>query len=242
MKYQGIQLRHEKKYYINYAQYILLRNKIKNCFQMDMNANPDGEYAVRSLYFDDIHNSALHEKNAGVFYRKKYRIRIYDKSYRMIRLEKKIKYGEYIGKVATVLTVEEYYAIMDRNNDEILINHRSELVKELYAEMKVNFLKPVIIIDYDREIYELKNLNIRVTFDKALSAGMNDLDVFSDNVNIYEVQESNKMILEIKYNEYLPSYVKSLLQLDSMEHLSISKYTLCRSKQDLLGGYVYDKY
>ena len=44
----------------------------------DKFANADGDYHIRSLYFDDINNTALFEKQAGILTRKKYRIRIYN--------------------------------------------------------------------------------------------------------------------------------------------------------------------
>ena len=52
-----------------------------------------GGYTIRSLYFDDYCNSAYEEKDAGILMRKKYRVRIYNGSDKVIKLERKKKYG-----------------------------------------------------------------------------------------------------------------------------------------------------
>ena len=77
--------RHEFKFFINYFEYINLKNKLKNCMQRDSNSNIDGHYHIRSLYFDDYKNSCLFEKQSGILTRKKYRIRIYNKNDDLIK-------------------------------------------------------------------------------------------------------------------------------------------------------------
>ncbi len=57
-------------------------------------------------------NSAYEEKEAGVLLRKKYRIRIYDNSDRIIKLERKKKYGSWIYKEDAALTRAEFEKIL----------------------------------------------------------------------------------------------------------------------------------
>lgn len=67
MRNGGKKFRHELKYYINYNDYISVRNRIKYVLKLDQNADESGEYFIRSLYYDDIYDSALYEKK---FWRK----------------------------------------------------------------------------------------------------------------------------------------------------------------------------
>ena len=64
-------------------------------------------YMIRSLYFDDCYECAYEEKLAGVEARSKYRIRIYNYSDSIIKLECKHKEGQYIHKTSATLTRAE---------------------------------------------------------------------------------------------------------------------------------------
>ena len=53
--------RHELKFYINEAQYRILRGRLSAALDKDRNMpNPEG-YHTRSLYFDDIYNSVCNQ-------------------------------------------------------------------------------------------------------------------------------------------------------------------------------------
>ena len=68
--------RHELKFLINEGERELLKTRMRPLFQLDPHA-VDGQYLIRSLYFDDYWNSAYEEKDMGVMERQKYRIRIF---------------------------------------------------------------------------------------------------------------------------------------------------------------------
>lgn len=104
---EGLQLRHELKYYIDPPQYRTLRSRVSALLSRDPHAGPDGRYHIRSLYFDDFKNGTLFDKQAGVARRKKYRMRIYNYSDAVIKLERKTKLNEYIGKESARLTRDE---------------------------------------------------------------------------------------------------------------------------------------
>lgn len=74
----ALKFRHELKYTMNMHQYFIVKQRLKHLLKQDEHAGPTGEYHIRSLYFDDIDNTALHEKLGGVRDREKYRIRIYN--------------------------------------------------------------------------------------------------------------------------------------------------------------------
>ena len=76
--------RHELKYLISYGQKADLNLRLAPLLEQDSHAR-GGCYMIRSLYFDDYWNTAYQEKVDGVLMRKKYRIRIYDYSDRVIK-------------------------------------------------------------------------------------------------------------------------------------------------------------
>jgi hypothetical protein len=59
-----------------------------------------------------------------------------------------------------------------------------------------------------------------------LNAGVNTSDLFSPELATRFIYPHNEVILEVKYDEYLPAYISSLL---SFRHTPVaaSKFTLC---------------
>lgn len=145
--YQGRQLRNELKYAINNLEYSYIKSRLKTIMTPDENADENGEYHIRSLYFDDLTNSSYHEKEAGVLYRKKFRIRTYNKSDSIIRMELKEKFGKYISKTSSRISKDLYYEIFENELDISSFNSDMLLLK-FYTEMKMNVLRPVVIVDY----------------------------------------------------------------------------------------------
>ncbi len=221
-----LKYRHEEKYMINNNDYLALKNRLNSILNQDNNAD-DGQYRISSLYFDDLKNTALFEKLSGVNDRKKYRIRIYNKSTNYIVLEKKIKKMKYTAKKRQEITKEEYNKIITLQTN-VLIQNSKPLLRELGLQMKNNLLKPVIIVDYVREAYVSKPGNVRVTFDKHLKTGLNNTELLRKELPMVETLEKDKFILEVKYDKFLPGHVKAVIQLDGRYKQSISKYTMCR--------------
>lgn len=227
MKYGEKSLRHELKYYINMHEYMYLKQRLALSLKKDKHGLVNDGYHIRSLYFDDIYNSALNEKELGAFKRKKYRIRIYNISDQSIKLEKKSKYGQYIHKETINITKNEFYKLLKGEN-EFLVQANSNILKEFYIEIKTKILRPVVIVDYEREAYTLEAGNVRITFDKNLSTGINSFDIFDKNIATKTIFDKPIMIMEVKYDSFLPNHVRNLLQIDSHNISAASKYVMCR--------------
>jgi len=219
--------RHEFKYYINYFEYEALRRRLAAVLKRDKFSNENGDYHIRSLYFEDINNTALFEKQAGVLSRKKYRIRIYNIEDNVIKLEKKSRIGQFINKESASITREEFDKIID-NNISFLRDSSNKLLIEFYFDIMAYKYKPEVIVDYIREAYVWDTNNIRITFDKYLKTGLYDTNIFDKNIPTIDVIEEPKMILEIKYDHFLPDFIRYLLQMDSSQRWAISKYVICR--------------
>lgn len=221
--------RHELKYALNNAEAELLATRLRLTMSQDPHALKNGgSYFIRSLYFDDPYETGVEEKVAGVQFRDKYRIRIYNLSDDAIKLERKHKNDSYIKKDSVSLTRNQCDAILAGEYSFLL--HRSEPVaKEFYAAFRTLCLKPKVLVDYDREPFVFPVENVRVTFDKNIRTSMRPQDIFDKNAITYPATENgDTCILEVKYNRYLPSYIRTLLQVNAAEHTAASKYLFCR--------------
>jgi hypothetical protein len=223
----GKKFRHELKYYINYSEYEILRRKLQAVLKKDKYSIDDQGYHIRSLYFDNLYENDLLEKNYGILKRKKIRIRIYNTSDMVIKLERKYRYGEYICKESTSLTRDEYQKILNFDYD-FLRKKESRLYQDFYLYLRSEKLTPKIIVDYTREAYIGNESDVRITFDKELSAGTNSIDIFNKDIVTVEALAFPRLIMEVKFNEYLPTYIRRLLELDSHNRSAISKYVICR--------------
>lgn len=233
MNFANKKLRHELKYYIHLHEYYQLRNRISSVLKLDKHASSHEGYHIRSLYFDTISESAYYQKINGIFHRKKYRIRIYNLSSDYIMLERKSKYNEYICKESTRLSLRQYEDLM-RGNFESL-HQKDPLQLDFYKDLKLGHMKPSIIVDYIREAYTYPISDVRITFDKKLCSGLNEHHIFEPQLITAEVLESQRLILEVKFNQFLPQHIRQLIQLSQFQRSAISKYVLCLNKK--LYGY-----
>lgn len=223
-----LHFRHELKFYINYRDYMVLRQALKALLAPDENGDENNSYHIRSLYFDDRDETALVDKLAGVEERNKYRIRIYNFSDQKIRLEKKIKRGQYIAKQSLLLSRKEYNAILN-NRPEFLLRRREPLAREFFLEMRLKQLRPRVVVDYVREAYIMAYEEVRITFDKDLKSGRPFGSIFDKNLPVVPIADAETMILEVKFNKYLPDYVRGVLDtLSAPQRSAISKYVNCR--------------
>jgi hypothetical protein len=227
MQYEGKKLRHELKYYLHPFDHSSMRLRMKALLQKDRNSVSDEGYHIRSLYFDDIHNNALFEKNYGIMKRKKYRIRIYNKSDHAIKLERKLKFGEMICKETAALSKGEYDQIM-AGDIGFLLKRKEPLLQQFYYGMTVHGLRPKVIVDYTREAYIFPMGDVRVTFDKSLAAVINTHNIFDAHAVPVHVFREQREILEVKYTQFLPHFIRELLDFHGSLRTAISKYVLCR--------------
>ena len=217
--------RHELKYLINYGDKELLRSRIKDYMDVDSNAE-SGSYKIRSIYFDDYWNRAYTDKITGIQYRKKYRIRFYNDSDKIIKLECKIKNASWINKISVSLSRGETDAIMN-GEYEFLLRRDERLCHEFYYQCTSRVLRPKCIVDYEREPYIFENGDVRVTFDNDVRSTALFKDVFNPDLPSIYVLEPGKLVLEVKFTEYLPLLIKQLLPSQPTEYQAFSKFVYC---------------
>ena len=231
-KRNGLPARHELKYFINPAELEALRSRLRPALEMDAHCVNGRPYAIRSLYFDDIDDSAFYDKQAGVMHRDKYRIRIYRHSDQEIFLERKRKMGDLIQKSSVQITrrlCEQLIA----GDPAGLYRSNNPLLQDMYVQMRTRLLRAKVLVDYAREAYLHPAEETRVTFDLNLRTGLHSVDLFDPRVPTVCPLDENVQILEVKFNNYLPDHVAGLLSGMQAERSAVSKYVLCRRYEPL---------
>ena len=226
----AVPLRHELKFFISPGQYQVLSRMLRSTLTPDPHGDENNQYHIRSLYFDTVFDSALYDKINGTADRDKYRIRIYNFSDAMIRLECKSKYRDLISKRSVAISRDLAEQLISADPTG-LDTTASGLVSDVFREMRTNLLHPVVIVDYLREAWLHPAEEVRITFDMQLRSGLNSIDLFNPHVPTVPPFDHEEIILEVKYNQVLPPYINNLLSFalrDGAARSAISKYVYCR--------------
>lgn len=221
--------RHEYKYPISDLEAILLEERLKRIMKLDPHVGAEGSYQISSLYFDDYYNTFFYENENGTDPREKFRIRIYNHSLDRISLECKRKERGKTLKTSCKITKEQLDSII-KGIPLTLKDHEaadSVLLKFIELQRTVR-LKSKVIVDYKRVPYIYIPGNVRVTFDSQLTSST-DTDRFMTR-DYYKrpVMPAGKLLLEVKFDGFLPDYIYDVMQLGNLTQTAFSKYYLCR--------------
>jgi len=217
--------RHELKHYINVTDYMQLRARLRLLAKPDEYAGADGGYIVRSFYFDNYSDKAVIEKLYGLSRREKFRLRYYNGDTSFIRLEKKRKSNTLCYKQGATITEEQCAALLAGNYD-FLKSSKSPLFMELYTKIRYQNLRPRNIVDYHREAYMYRAGNVRVTFDSKIRTS-NNVSGFL-NPTLTTIPAASAIIMEIKYDGFLPDIIRDILQIGGRNQTEFSKYVVAR--------------
>ncbi|PKM69091.1 MAG: molecular chaperone [Firmicutes bacterium HGW-Firmicutes-2] len=223
--------RHELKHPINEFDVIGLITRLSHVAKPDSHGDSEGTYQVRTLYFDNLYDKALMEKVNGVPSREKFRIRYYGEDLSLIKLEKKSKYRGLCHKTSAPLTQDQCQNLLKGNLD-FLMESSMDLHRELYAKMRSQQLTPKSIVDYTRRAFTYSAGNVRITIDRNIR-GSDQVQKFLDptfngKAIIHDI------ILEVKYDHFLPHIMASATQMPNRQAVAFSKYATCRTKGEYI--------
>ena len=225
----GRHLRHELKYIINEGTYIYLRSRLLPLMSPDEHSR-DGGYRVTSLYFDDVYNSCYWQKLNGAEVRRKFRIRAYDLDPSFVSLESKHKDLSYVSKLSAQLTDGQYRALLSGDCSFMQGQDGEEDVfGEFYRTDRTMKLRPRVIVDYQREALVYPFGHVRITFDRRLSACFNTMDMFSPEAQYTRIY-NKEIILEVKFDNYIPDSIQAALQCINAPMQPVSKYIICTDR------------
>ena len=231
-KRERLPARHELKFFINRAELAALRARLRPVLAMDPYCVGGRPYAIRSLYLDDIDDAAYYDKINGVRDRDKYRIRIYRHSDAEIFLERKRKIGDLIQKSSAQISRKLCEQIIS-GDPRGLQTSSNPLLRDVYVQMRTKLMRPAVIVDYEREAYLHPAENVRITFDLKLRTGLHSRNLFDAGIPTVCPLEPGVEILEVKFDNCLPDYIRALLDGIQADRSAVSKYVLCRRYEPL---------
>ena len=219
--------RYESKYRLNAKQAGVLQVKVQGLLRPDSHAGQGGSYRIRSLYFDDIHDTCLSDNLRGKDPRSKFRVRYYNEDLSYLRLEKKLKYRGMCRKESCSLTEEECITLMHGQIPPIT-DDMPLVKKKLLTELELRGLKPKVIVTYERLPFVYPAGNVRITFDRKLTSSDEVGKFLTGDYIQRPIMPCGESLLEVKWDELLPRHIKETLQTEELVRTAFSKYTMCR--------------
>ena len=227
------EFRHEYKYLCSHSQSVILKSRLDALMKHDSHIVGDGSYLIRSIYFDDPYDSCFYDNEDGADPRAKYRLRIYNCDDSFISLERKAKMRSMTHKDAVRVTREQAMCFM-RGHVPAVTDDMPTLLKRMLSDMTERAMHPAVIVQYVRLPYVEKSGNTRVTLDTQIASSQAFDRFFEKDIPLRKILPENKCLLEVKWDQFLPSYIYDTLQLEQMQWTAFSKYYLCRNYN--LGG------
>ena len=219
--------RHEYKFLIDERQKALLYYRLKNLIPLDANAGEEGRYWIRSVYFDDYRNSCFDQNEDGINERAKYRIRIYDVSDRSIKLERKSKKNGMTCKESAPLTRAQCGQLLQGVPFPVETDQPAVL-QQFLTLMRSRGMRAKTIVEYERIPFTYPAGNVRITFDRNVTSSLQVTRFFEKENMRYPVLSRGQQLLEVKFDEYFPTWIRDRLEIGSLRQTSFSKYYLSR--------------
>lgn len=237
-------LRHENKYLINEMDKVILKMRAEGILMRDSHTDEEGKYIIRSLYFDDCHDTKLNENIIGSDVRSKFRIRYYNDDTGRIALEKKSKIHGMCLKESVMISIKECEMMINGMLDVLCkeavkklpesdektldVNNKDVRKYNLFNEMHMQSLIPKTIVTYERIPYIYSAGNVRVTFDDKISSSCDFEKFLTGDYTKRPVLDVGESIMEVKWDELLPLYIKETMHIDEYSPTAFSKYYMCR--------------
>ncbi|GHV37723.1 molecular chaperone [Spirochaetia bacterium] len=226
--------RSEIKYRIPLSLALRMQGRLAAILPPDKNNRGSGGYMVRSLYFDSLNNGDFRAKIDGMEEHKKLRLRIYAPGSKTAKLELKEKTGVWQRKRSITLSREDALLLIAGDYSPLL-RSAEHLSQKIYLLMSQGIYRPKCIIQYQRTAFIGTANDIRITFDSKIEASESNYDLFAEKPSLYPVSHPNSVTMEVKYDRFLLSYVKNLLENADQPSVSYSKYTMGRYISHYLG-------
>ena len=217
--------RHEEKFLLNPGEAALARGLLDGVLHRDRHSAA-GAYYIRSLYFDTPFDNDYADKVLGVSDRRKVRLRIYDTAAPTARLELKEKQGIYSHKTGVTLSREEALALIAGERD--FLRQSPDAAARRAGNLLVQEARrPVVLVDYERTAWTMPVERVRITLDEHVRAARSSA-LFDPTVPMVGVHSGGAVILEVKYDHYLPGHIRRMLSAVQGQGMSISTYAAAR--------------
>lgn len=224
--------RYELKYALSPEQVPEILRKIRRHAVLDPFAQrrKKHQYTVKSIYFDSPTLTYYFEKLDGLRVRKKLRIRTYDKEQENVFIEIKRRYINLIVKERVPFPKRETLLLFDEKEDLDFSKFSPSteyVVNKFFYNMIKERLRPTVLIIYERKpfVHPLDSTQ-RITIDFDLRAyAYPRLEDLLDGIEGQSISHPFA-ILELKFNDFMPKWMRELVREYNLFPESISKYCL----------------
>lgn len=223
----GTAWRQERKYMVSRETALALQSSLELILRRDPFCRPDGEYTVRSQYYDSLFDRELQDNLDGLLEKRKLRIRIYDTDSDRARLEYKCRSGS--RGIKKVIPIGRGQAeAMERGDFSFLAETGREPELFLYQRLMQGIYRPKVIVEYERRAYTYPAGNTRVTFDRDIRTAVTQQGIFSEDLSFVPSADPEFIVMEVKFRDALPEPVRELLEKHGLRETAHSKYALAR--------------
>ena len=210
--------RYEKKYLLTPAQYDAVRRGMTAHMKPD--AHP--RYTICNIYYDTENYDLIRASLEKPVYKEKLRLRSYGvpgtQSPVFVELKKKFDGVVYKRRVTMEAGDALRYLQGKQNGDGSQIGREIDWFLRLYRS------EPKVMIAYDREAWAAADGGeLRITFDTALRARANDVDLRLGDHGVPLLDEG-LVLMEIKIPGTAPLWLAKLLSENRVFPTSFSKY------------------
>ena len=222
--------RFELKYLISVKQAEAVKASVCKYMAPDTYGNKDGRYAIANLYYDSPKFHCYWEKEHGIKFRRKLRIRHYLTDEVLtentpVFLEVKQRIDRVTQKRRAVLS---YLDALRLCNDRKIPDYDPQdrpVIEEIFVMLWRYQLVPAVIVRYDRQAFigSIYDAGMRVTFDTNLTFQAYPLHLHEKRSEL-PVLSPGKVILEIKVNDRVPLWLTELIAAHNLQLSRISKY------------------
>lgn len=215
--------RYEIKYIIPTNISDRLLPQLLNYMQYDPYMKGD-YYEVISLYFDTLSLQFYHDKIDGLKDRRKFRFRTYSRDGSSnIFLEIKRKTDSIILKDRIVLKKGFLDGLLVRHDitKDYIVKGSAKVLDEYTAFDQAFGLVPQTLVAYKRKALHSKfDDRFRVTFDYDITCYDAKHGYFGQKNQI----TYKELVLELKFNNYLPKWFHTFIEMYQLERRAFSKY------------------
>ena len=215
----------ELKYQLDRPQYLRIRDGLAPVMRRDsftLAAQEQGYpgYHVKSLYYDSDDFSLYGEKLAGDSERRKLRVRAYPLNPAApVRAELKTRQAARVIKKAAPVSWARYRAFQSVG----LWGAQEPVLLEFDRFVCAQALRPQVLVSYYREGYSTREPgDLRVTFDHAVQS-VQAKSLLDDPVG-YRRHDPRGVVMEIKFGESYPAWLRTMVWQYGLRAVSNSKY------------------
>jgi SPX domain protein involved in polyphosphate accumulation len=221
--------RFELKYLISLAQAECFKAALRPYVIQDEHGE-NGKYSLTSLYYDSPDLRCYWEKEYGLHFRRKLRIRQYDTNKLMteetpVFLEIKQRVDRVTQKRRVVLSYGDALRLCNDRHLPENTGEDQEILEEMYSFIWQYNLRPISIVRYDRQAFmgTQYDMGLRVTFDTNLTFQVHKLHIHEEP-SALPMLSPNQVVMEIKVNERIPTWLTGLIADHNLKLVRVSKY------------------